>query len=295
MPAFAVQIMLTLGIGVPIFVLFPLLIYAPKVWNSLKSRIGRSIQPIKHRVAEGHEPRVAWVDGPASQNLEPNFSFSEWEGTDVQRELKRSTYWRQRFLFAVLLWMNFVSFISADFAMQALPIPGMACFLAENSEWLLKADPAFVCFSAEMSPWHLAGSIFAAVFTIAFPTVLYSKLRRISVLNLWDSEDCVFQLGYFYDPYKKSWRYLFILSHMQLCVLVTVVSVVFSADEMALAAAPLIPHILYLAVIVFGQPFESRLDNILESLFITTNIFGFVLSLVRLRDPENEFVEVRRT
>ena len=281
--------MLSLGTGAPIFVGFPLLIYAQKVWKGLTSRIVLRVQVIKLRVAE---PRVAWADSLATPHQEP-CSFSEWEGSIAQRKSQRIVYWKQRFVFAVLLWMSFVSFISAEYAMQAVPIPGMACMLADDNQWLLKADPAFSCFSTEMVPWHLAGAILALVFTVLFPYVLYSKIKRISDLNTWDVADCVFQLGYFYDPYKPHWRYVFILNHVQLCVLVNVFSVVFLFDETGMVIAPIILHILYLAVVVFGRPFESRLDNVLEAVLITISVLGFGLGLIRMHDPENAAIEVR--
>ena len=285
---YVVQMALSFGTGAPIFVLFPLLIYAPQVWHSLKGRIKLLVQTTKPRAAK---PRDAWEDGPALHRG-PS-AFSDFHGSDAQRECNRSAYWRRRFLFAVLLWMTFVSFIAADFAMQALPIPGMACMLADDNQWLLKADPQFVCFSDEMFRSHLAGAILALVFTVLFPAVLYSKIRRISVLNKWDDAECVFQLGYFYDPYKKNWRYLFLFNHLQLCILVNVLSVVFWVDELAMVIAPIILHILYLAVIIVGRPFESWLDNILEAILITISILGFGFSLLLIQDPENEAIEVR--
>jgi hypothetical protein len=260
--------MLSLGTGAPIFVLFPLLIYAPEVWNGLKCRFKLLIQP-----------------SPSS--------FSDFHGSDAQKKCKRSAYWRQRFLFAVMLWMAFVSFIAAQFAMQALPIPGMACMLADNHQWLLKADPHFICFSDEMFRSHLAGVILALVFTVLFPAVLYSKIRRISVLNKWDDAECVFQLGYFYDPFKKNWRHWFLINHLQLCILVNVLSVVFWVDEAAMAIAPMILHILYLAVVLLGRPFVSRLDNILEAVLMTISSLGFGVSLILIQDPQNVAIEVR--
>jgi hypothetical protein len=191
--------------------------------------------------------------------------------------------------------MTFVSFIAADFAMQALPIPGMACMLADDHQWVLKADPKFVCFSDEMFRSHLAGAILALVFTFLFPALLYSKIRGISVLNKWDDAICVFQFGYFYDPFKKNWRYWFLVNHLQLCVLTTVLSVVFWVDEMAMVIAPMIVHILYLAVIIFGRPFESWLDNILEAVLMTISILGYGFSVLLIQDPENVAIEVRIT
>ena len=280
--------MLSLGTGAPIVVLFPLLFYVPQVWNGLKRRI--KLQPTKPPVVV---PRDVWVHGPALHR-EPS-SFSDFRGSDAQRECKRSAHWRHRFWFAVLLWMTFVSFIAADFAMQALPIPGMACMLADDHQWVLKADPKFVCFSDEMFRSHLAGAILALVFTFLFPALLYSKIRGISVLNKWDDAICVFQFGYFYDPFKKNWRYWFLVNHLQLCVLTTVLSVVFWVDEMAMVIAPMIVHILYLAVIIFGRPFESWLDNILEAVLMTISILGYGFSVLLIQDPENVAIEVRIT
>jgi hypothetical protein len=221
--------------------------------------------------------------------------FSEWEGSIGQRELKRSLYWRHRFVFAVLLWMSFVSFISADFAMQAAPIPGIACYLTESNEWILKADASLDCFSSEMGRSHLAGAVIALAFAIVFPSVIYSKINRISNLQLWDNTDCLFQLGYFYGPLKTGWCYLSILNHLQLCVLVTVINLVFWQDEMAMVIATISLNLLYTAVTLFGRPYESWLDNILETIFYTICAFGSALSLLQMHDPENVLIDVRTT
>jgi hypothetical protein len=279
------QVMLSFGTGAPIFVLFPLLIHAPKVWNSLRSRIKRLIQLIK--------PRDTRLEPVADDSAVQHCVFSDFQGSMAQIEFERSLYWRHRFYFAVFLWMSFVSYISAEFAMQALPIPGFACMLTDDNQWILKADPNFVCFSVEMLRSHLLGVILALVFTVLFPFVLYSKIRIISVLNKWDDEAYVFQIGYFYDPFKKNWCYVWILNHMQLCVLATALNVAFSLDEMAMVIAPIILHVVYLAVVAFGQPFESRLDNILEAVVIVTNTYGFGLSLLLTQDPQNVAIHVR--
>ena len=297
MPCVLFQMVLTLGTGAPIFILFPLLMYYPSVGNWLRKLLE----------AGRHESRVApadvLMDGLSRRRLgllgvsQPHGrrprAFSEWEGSIAQNEVKRSLYWRHRFIFAVLLWMNFISFISADFAMLALPVPEIACFLSDKDEWILKADPSFVCFSTEMASSHLAGAILVLVFTVIFPVVVYSKIRKISAFNMWDDEDCLFELGYFYDCYKKNWRYLFIMNHLQLCVLLTLFGAIFSLDELGMVIAPTILHFLYLGVVVVGQPLGSRLDNILEAVLVAINIFGLGLSLLLIRDPQNVVIEVR--
>jgi hypothetical protein len=191
--------------------------------------------------------------------------------------------------------MSFVSFISADFAMQAAPIPGIACFLTESNEWILKADTSLVCFSSEMGRSHLAGAIIALAFAIVFPSVIYSKINRISNLQLWDNSDCLFQMGYFYGPLKMGWCYLSILNHLQLCVLVTVINLIFWRDETAMVIATISLNLLYTAVTLFGRPYESWLDNILETIFYTICAFGSALSLLQMYDPKNMLIEVRTT
>jgi hypothetical protein len=287
------QMMFALGTGAPIFVLFPLLIYGSKAQNALTSRMRRLKRRIALRFTEGNRPAaIALPNGLGRSHRVPSV-FSEWEGSIEQREFKRSLYWRHRFVFAVLLWMSFVSFISADFAMQAAPIPGIACFLTESNEWILKADPSLFCFSGEMGRSHLAGALLAFTFTIVFPFVIYSKINRISNLQLWDNTDCLFQMGYFYGPLKMGWCYLSIMNHLQLCVLVTVFDLVFWRDEMAMVVATMSLNLLYAAVTLFGRPYESWLDNILEAIFYTICAFGFGLSLLQMHDPEHMLIEVR--
>ena len=180
-----VQMMFALGTGAPIFVLFPLLIYGSKVQNVIR-RLRRRITLC---FTERNRPAVVALPSGLGRSHRVPSVFSEWEGSIGQRELKRSLYWRHRFVFAVLLWMSFVSFISADFAMQAAPIPGIACYLTEGNEWILKADASLDCFSSEMGRSHLAGAVIALAFAIVFPSVIYSKINQISNLQLWDNTD----------------------------------------------------------------------------------------------------------
>ena len=283
-----VQMLFALGTGAPIFVLFPLLIYGSKVQNVIRRRITLCF-------TERNRAAVVALPNRLGRSHRVPSVFSEWDGSIGQRELKRSLYWRHRFVFAVLLWMSFVSFISADFAMQAAPIPGIACYLTESNEWILKADASLDCFSSEMGRSHLAGAVIALAFAIVFPSVIYSKINRISNLQLWDNSDCLFQMGYFYGPLKMGWCYLSILNHLQLCVLVTVINLVFWQDEMAMVIATISLNLLYTAVTLFGRPYQSWLDNILETIFYTICAFGSALSLLQVYDPENMLIEVRTT
>jgi hypothetical protein len=146
-----------------------------------------------------------------------------------------------------------------------------------------------------MGKSHLAGAVLVVVFAMLFPSVLCSKLNRISNLHLWHDKDCQFEMGYFYEPLKRAWCYLFIVNHLQLCVLVTVLSLVFWQDQMAMAIAPIPLTVLYVTVVLFGRPFHSHLDNILEALFYTVCGIGFGLSILQMNDPENMFIDVRTT
>jgi hypothetical protein len=287
--------MFALGTGAPIFVLFPFLIYRSRVWNALTSRVRRLKRLITHRfTGRNRAAAIASPNALGRSHRVPSV-FSEWEGSVGYSEFKRGLHWRHRFVFAVLLWMSFVSFISADFAMQAAPIPGIACFLTESNEWILKADASLRCFSSEMGRSHLAGALLAVVFTMAFPSVIYTKLNRISNLQLWDSTDCLFQMGYFYGPLKTGWCYLSVINHLQLCVLVTMFNLIFWQDETAMAIAPMLLDALYVVVILVVRPYASRLDNILEVVFYTICAFGFGLSVLQMHDPENVLIEVRIT
>jgi hypothetical protein len=285
--------MFALGTGAPIFVLFPLLIYGSKARSALTSRVRRLKRLITLRFTERNTPAVIALPNAVGRSHRIPSVFSEWEGSVGYSEFKRGLHWRHRFVFAVLLWMSFVSFISADFAMQAAPVPGIACFLTESNEWILKADPNLLCFSSEMRRSHLAGALLALVFTMAFPSVIYSKLNRISNLQLWDNADCQFQMGYFYGPLKTAWCYLSVINHLQLCVFMTVFNLIFWQDEMAMTIVPMTLDALYVAVIVVVRPYASRLDNILEAIFYTICAFGFGLSLLQMHDPENTLIEVR--
>jgi hypothetical protein len=291
--AFLVQMVFALGTGAPIFVLFPLLIYGPKAQNAVMSRIRWLKRLMTLRLTERNGTAVVAVPNGLDRTHRVPSVFSEWEGSIGKQEFKRGLYWRHRFVFAVLLWMSCVSFISADFAMQSAPIPGIACYLTVSNEWRLKADSSLFCFSNEMGRSHLAGSMLALAFTIVFPSVIYSKINRISNLHLWDNADYAFQMGYFYGPFKTAWCYLFVMNHLQFCVFVTVLNLVLWQDEIAMLIAPMSLNAFYVAFILFVRPYESRLDNILEAVFYTICAFGSGLGLLQMHDPNNMFIDVR--
>jgi hypothetical protein len=76
--------------------------------------------------------------------------------SEVERNewlLKFSVYWRNRFWFALMIWMWFVAFIAAQTALQATPIPTLAC--DDNS--VLIADGGLLCYSGDMATTHLVG------------------------------------------------------------------------------------------------------------------------------------------
>jgi hypothetical protein len=100
-------------------------------------------------------------------------------------------------------------------------------------------------------------------------------------------------MGYFYGALKTGWCYLSVTNHLQLCVLVTMCNLIFWQDETAMAIVPMLLEALYVAVILVGRPYTSRLDNILEAVFYSICAFGFGLSLLQMQDPENVLIEVR--
>ena len=103
---------LTLGTGAPIFILFPLLMYYPRVGNWLTKLLE----------ARRHESRVAPADGRMDSLSRRRLgllgvsqrhgrrprAFSEWEGSIAQNEVKRSLYWRQRFVFIEFYILLFI-------------------------------------------------------------------------------------------------------------------------------------------------------------------------------------------
>ena len=286
MVGFCVQMFLVFATGVPIFVLFPVLICRYIVRDFVKS----GFRGLKNRIAL--PLREMFARQVSADDMSRPHRFSHWEGSAEQKEAETSLYWRHRFTFAVTLWMSFIAFISADFSVQAAPIPWIACALTDTSAWSLKADERFECFSGEMGVPHVAGAGIASVFVMLFPAFVYWKINRVSWLNSWHDKDCMFQMGYFYGYYKQQWCYLYIMNHLNLCVLVTVSNLIFWQDEQAMAIVPILLHVLYLALILLHRPFEEGLDNILEVILVSVNIFGFVLSLIQLHDPESVFIEV---
>jgi len=282
---------LVFATGVPIFVLFPIMIFRFKMRDFVKRGFRRLKKGIKRHLLPVRQILARQISAEGTTSGKAHRRFSHWDGSNEQKEAKKSMYWRDRFTFAVTLWMSFIAFISADLSVQAAPTP-IACALTDTGDWSLKADERFSCFSDKMLFSHLAGAVIASVFVVLFPAFVYWKINRVSWLNSWHDKDCMFQMGYFYGYYKKQWCYVYIMNHLNLCVLVTVSNLIFWQDEQAMAIVPILLHVLYLALILLHRPFEEGLDNILEVILVSVNIFGFVLSLIQLHDPESVFIEV---
>ncbi len=245
------QILLVVYVAVPIFVIMPVLIYAPKaLWH-----YRRSLGLFK---ARGTEESI-------SQH---------------QRLQKFSEHWKTRFVFAVLLWLSFISFIAASQAIQATPSPGIACDGA-----YFRQDASFTCYSDELTGSHVLGSVVTALLCWLFPLIVFWNIRRISLLDLETDETESLRFGMFYEGYRKGVRqYFFLLHHFQMTVLIAVLGLLLINDALGLAISNLVLNLLYILVVIIGRPFESWFDVVLEASQTSVQAYAILITILDIID-----------
>ena len=245
------QILLVAYVAVPIFLVMPMLIYVPKALWRYRQSLGLF--------------KATGIEESISQH---------------QRLKKFSEYWKARFVFAVLLWLSFISFICANQAIQATPSPGIAC-----DGTAFRQDAGFTCYSDDLSGAHVLGSIVAALLCCAFPLLVFWNIRRISLLDLEADETESIMFGMFYDGNRKGIRqYFFLYNHFTMTVLIAVISLVLITDPLGLAIANLVLNLLYILIVIVGRPYESRFDIFVESLQTSIQAYGILISIINLID-----------
>jgi hypothetical protein len=193
---------------------------------------------------------------------------SEDEGNEAL--LRFSAHWHDRFWFALMIWMWFVAFIAAQAAIQATPTPTLAC----DQNLALVSNPTEQCFSQEMSTTHLVGLVVSSIFVFLLPYLLHTRISLIRYTARLEEDQCNLQLGYFYGGLRPGWETLQLLNHLQMCVLINLLSLWLSTNSLGLAQSSLIVTSAYVLLILVKRPYVALLENIIEasqnSLQVTT-------------------------
>lgn len=265
--------MLIIYAGAPIFLIMPMLIYGPKI-------LLRFLQS----PPESNPRQLLWHQRLPEHLLRRLGIFSAStaaEYRDQHRRLQKfSLYWEDRFVFAVLRWVSFIAFIAANTAIQATPSPGIACVGTDFVQ-----DPSFTCYSEELAVTHTVGSVVAVVICAALPYYIYQNIRRIAFNNREEDSRESERFGPFFGSYKKGVsQYFFLLNHFQLTVLIAVLGLMLSKDELGLAVSNLVLNLVYILTVVIGRPCTYMLDNVLEAATPAVQAYGILLQIVRLVD-----------
>jgi hypothetical protein len=246
-----VQFQLLMFAGAPIFIIMPMLIYLPIVWWYFRHGLG--------------------IFGTSTAA----------ESMDQRRRLQKvSLYWEDRFAFARLRWVVFIAFMAASTGIQATPSPGIACSGTDFVQ-----DPSFTCYSEELAGTHAMGTVVTVLLCVVFPVYIYKNIRRISFNDLEEDSREALRFGPFFGCYRKGvWQYFFLLNHFQMTVLIAVLSLALKKYELGLAVSNLVLNLLYILIVLVGQPFEFTLDNVLEAATTAVQAYSILLSIIPMVD-----------
>jgi hypothetical protein len=246
-----VQFQLSIFAGAPIFIIMPMLIYLPTVWWYFRHSLG--------------------IFGTSTAA----------ESMNQRRRLQKfSLYWEDRFAFARLRWVAFIAFMAASTGIQATPSPGIACSGTDFVQ-----DPSFTCYSEELAGTHAMGTVVTVLLCVVFPVYIYKNIRRISFNDLEEDSRERLRFGPFFGCYRKGvWQYFVLLNHFQMTVLIAVLSLALSKHALGLAISNLVLNLLYILIVLVGQPFEFTLDNVLEAATTAVQAYSILLSIIPIVD-----------
>jgi hypothetical protein len=269
-----VQMLLCIYVGAPIFLIMPILIYGPKILLPFL----RSLQKLNTTQLPWHQRLLKQLLG--TLGVLPESTATGFR--DQYRRLQKiSFYWEDRFVFAVLRWLSFISLIAASTAIQATPGP-IAC---SGTESTLVVDPAFTCYSKELAVAHTLGAAIAVLICAVLPYYIYHNVRRISFNDREQDPRESERFGAFFGSCRKGpSQYFFLLNHFQMTVAIEVLSLLLRTSELGLAVSNLVLSIAYMLTVVIGQPFTHTLDNVVETATTGVQAYGILLSIVRLVD-----------
>jgi hypothetical protein len=169
------QMVLVLATGLPTLVIMPILFWGSRrlYVHRTSSRARANKRKIARRVSVDIDGEEAWSQprgkaGSFGNRLTQGGRLEDISEVESnERLLQFSLYWSNRFWFALMIWMWFVAFISAQTALQATPVPTLAC----DENGILIADGGIRCYSDRMMIAHLLGLMISTVFAVLLPVV----------------------------------------------------------------------------------------------------------------------------
>jgi hypothetical protein len=190
------QMTLVLATGLPILIIMPALIYVPRLVHTVLMRrarqSGRSVGRKASVMVDDEHLNLA-RGGRLNHVAEAEY---------LEALLRFSAHWQDRFWFAVMIWMWFVAFISAQAAIQATPVPTLSC----TGDNVLVADPSERCFSDSMAKTHFVALVVTFVFVLALPYLLHRGISHIRYLEQLEDDKCNLKFGYFYGGLRQGWE-----------------------------------------------------------------------------------------
>jgi hypothetical protein len=176
--------------------------------------------------------------------------------------------------------MWFVAFISAQTALQATPIPTLAC----DDNNVLMADAGLRCYSGDLAILHLLGCVISFIFVVLLPYFLQTRISRIRYVDRLEDEACIIRFGYFYGGFRPGWETFQVLNHLQLCVMINTLSLWLSTNPIALPASAICMTSTYILLVLIKRPFEVRWENFLEASLSALQVYGYVVSIPTLSE-----------
>ncbi len=243
------QIAILMGAGAPIFIIMPLLIVAPRLYLRVK---GKSV--------------------PRETRL---------------RLQKFSYYWTERFVFALILWLNFVAFVAGTSSINAFPSPGTACNADPGNPFVIgdAEEPKARCYSDSMNGAHTLSVIVVLVICVFFPLFQWKICRTVNYLGLQDkvvSETFLNRFGAIYAANAGGWRrYWGLVVYFNTSVLIGTLSLWFATDpDFRLPVS----NIVVCGTVILGflllHPSEDRRDDVIESYFLGVQVASLCLQIV---------------
>jgi hypothetical protein len=187
--AFLRQMTLILGTGLPTLVIMPILFWASRRLYIHRKSLRANKRKIARRVSS--DAQAAWAQprgnfGSFANRLQQGGRLKDISEVESdERLLQFSIYWRNRFWFALMIWMWFVAFISAQTALQATPIPTLAC----DDNNVLMADAGLRCYSGDLAILHLLGCVISFIFVVLLPYFLQTRISRIRYVDRLEDAD----------------------------------------------------------------------------------------------------------
>jgi hypothetical protein len=197
-----------------------------------------------------------------------------------------SHYWTERFVFAVILWMNFIAFQAATPSINAFPSPGTACTTIADPPTVVTDtfDPKAVCYSDYMAGAHTLAVIVVLVICVLFPLFQWKICRRVNYLGLEDevaSETFLTRYGAIYGANADGWRrYWGLVVYFNTVVLIgTLGNWLVNDPNLGLPISSIVVCSAVMLGFLFLHPSAERFDDVVESYFLAVQISSLALQI----------------